>query len=175
MDCGIDVDFRPVVHKNFINESERLELLDHANNMELFVNKIGAPYGTRNFRRIDGTDLANQLIQDLFNRIANKLGLTNPIIDPKLGQIVSVIKPNGFIHEHTDLYMNAKLKDKHNLRFNIMVDRGNDISYNPIIDDKVYEVGKRDAWCFGASIYKHKTETIKGPENRVVYQFGFIV
>ena len=76
---------------------------------------------------------------------------------------------------HKDIYLNPKYKNNHNLRFNIMVDRGDDISYNPIIDGKVYEVGKCDAWCFNASKYKHKTEVIKGPENRVVYQFGFII
>ena len=111
----------------------------------------------------------------MFKRITTTLGIQNATIDPRYGNLVSVLKPGGFIHSHKDFYTLPQYKTNHNLRFNIMVDRGDDISYNPIIDDKVYEVNKCDAWCFGASKYLHKTEIIKGPENRVVYQFGFIV
>jgi len=165
----------PKVYNNFINESERLQLLEHSSNIPLGVNRIEAPYGTRNYKRIDRTEFSTELVENLFHRIANTLQITNPIIDPMLGQIVSVIKPGGFIHVHRDLYGRPEFKDNHNLRFNIMVDRGTDISYNPIIDGKVYEVNKCDAWCFSATKYLHKTDVVSGPENRVVYQFGFIV
>ena len=169
------MDLEPKVYRKFITESERQDLLQHANTIPLFVNDAEAPYGTRNYRRIDGTNLANSLVNDLFKKITATLGIETATIDPKLGQIVSILKPGGFVHLHKDIYLNPKYKNNHNLRFNIMVDRGDDISYNPIIDGKVYEVGKCDAWCFNASKYKHKTEAIKGPENRIVYQFGFIV
>lgn len=165
----------PKVYKNFITEDERQCLLDHAYSIDLYVNAIQAPYGTRNYRRIDGTAFTNTLVEQLFERIVTTIGIQAPVIDPALGQIVSVIKPGGFIHAHKDLYRNPQHKNNHNLRFNIMVDRGDDISYNPIIDGKIHEVGKCDAWCFGASSYLHRTDIIKGPENRVVYQFGFMV
>ena len=165
----------PKVYKNFITESERLQLLEHSSNIPLGVNRIEAPYGTRNYKRIDRTEFSTELVENLFHRIANTLQITNPIIDPMLGQIVSVIKPGGFIHLHRDLYRRPEFKNNHNLRFNIMVDRGTDISYNPIIDGKVYKVNKCDAWCFSATKYPHKTDVVSGPENRVVYQFGFIV
>jgi len=165
----------PRIYKKFITEDERLSLLHHATDMELFINHIKAPYGTRNYRRIDGSPLANDLVNQLFNRIANTIGIEVPVIDPMLGQIVSVIKPGGFIHLHRDLYPKTEHKNNHNLRFNIMVDRGDDISYNPIIDGKVYEVGKCDGWVFNATKLEHKTAIIKGPENRVVYQFGFMI
>ena len=169
------MNLEPTIYKNFITESERQDLLHYANTMTLFVNRMEAPYGTRNFRRIDGSDLANSLVNNMFKRITTTLGIQNATIDPRYGNLVSVLKPGGFIHSHKDFYTLPQYKTTHNLRFNIMVDRGDDISYNPIIEDKTYEVGKGDAWCFGASKYLHKTEIIKGPENRVVYQFGFIV
>ena len=165
----------PRVYKNFITESERLELLRHSSTIPLQFNPIKAPLGTRNFRRIDQNKFSTYLVEQLFERIIDTLNLNNPTIDPMLGQIVSVIKPGGFIHLHRDLYRRPEFKDNHNLRFNIMVDRGTDISYNPIIDGKVYEVNKCDAWCFSATKYPHKTDVVSGPENRVVYQFGFIV
>ena len=53
------MNLEPTIYKNFITESERQDLLHYANTMTLFVNRMEAPYGTRNFRRIDGSDLAN--------------------------------------------------------------------------------------------------------------------
>ena len=178
----------PKVYKNFITEDERIQLLEYSRAIPLFVNsKYSAgsdekwvvnesgPYGSRCFAKLDGTRYSTSLVQLLFRRIIETIELENPVIDPMIGQIISVIKPNGLIHAHRDQYTDPKYKGKHNLRFNIMVDRGEDISYNPIIANTVYEVGKGDAWCFNASKDLHKTDTISGPENRVVYQFGFIV
>lgn len=165
----------PVVYKNFIDEQERMALLEHALSQKLYNNPIAAPLGTRTCKRIDGTDSYTSLVDTIFKRIVDRLQLTNPVVDPLLGQIISVIKPGGFVHLHRDLYKKIDYKNNHNLRFNIMVDRGDDICYNPIIEDVVYEVNKCDAWCFAASKFAHKTIPIVGPEFRVVYQFGFLV
>ena len=165
----------PRVYKNFITESERSELLEHSSTIPLLFNPIRAPLGTRNYRRIDRSKFSSYLVEQLFERITDILNLNNPTIDPMLGQIVSVIKPGGFVHLHRDSYNEPKLQENYNLRFNIMVDRGTDISYNPIIEGKVYEVNKCDAWCFNATLCQHKTEVISGPESRVVYQFGFLI
>ena len=114
---------------------------------------------------------------NLYNKVVNILNLENPDIDPALGIIISVIKPGGYVHSHRDLYSsfpNTKhLTNKRNVRFNVMVDRGEDNCYNPKIEDKFYEVNRCDGWCFAASVYRHRTELVSGPEYRVVYQFGF--
>jgi hypothetical protein len=177
----------PVVYRNFISEAERLELLDHSKNIPLRINSRykpddtahianhSAPYGTRAAAKLDGTIHSTPLIKVLFDRIVNTLQLRNPVIDPMIGQIVSVIKPGGLIHLHRDQYIQPEFKHKHNLRFNIMVERGSGNSYNPIIENKGYIVNRCDAWCFSATKYLHRTQTISGPENRVVYQFGFAV
>ena len=103
--------------------------------------------------------------------------MVDPIIDPALGIIVSIIKPNGFIHAHTDNYIDfpehKHLHHMRNVRFNVMIERGEDNCYNPRINRKFYQVNKCDGWCFAASEYMHGTETLSGPEDRIVYQFGF--
>lgn len=178
----------PRVYKSFITESERLELLQYSKSIPLSVNSRynpdsgdkwtlneSGPYGSRCFAKLDGTQYTTPLLQSLFRRITETIGLQNPVIDPMIGQIISVVKPDGLIHAHRDQYTDPRYKGKHNLRFNIMVDRGENISYNPIIANTMYEVQRGDAWCFSASKYLHRTNTIVGLENRVVYQFGFIV
>lgn len=177
----------PKVYKNFITEDERLELLHYSKSIPLFVNSKykpnhdkwdldqSGPYGSRCFAKLDGTGYSTPLIKLLFQRIVETIKLQNPVIDPMIGQIISVIKPNGLIHPHKDEYRDSVYRNKHNFRFNIMIDRGSDDSYNPIIEDKMLVIDKGDAWYFNASKFMHRTRTISGPENRVVYQFGFAV
>jgi uncharacterized protein YneR len=56
-----------------------------------------------------------------------------------------------------------------------MIERDEDDSYNPIIEDVSYRVNKCDAWCFDASTLEHETVKLIGNKNRIVYQFGFMV
>lgn len=169
-----------VVYKNVITEDERVLLREHALNLLdngiLDVNKATA--GTyRNFKSFFDVESLPEFHQNLYYRIVSLLEFKEPEIDPALGIIISVIKPGGYIHNHQDVYEKfphtKHLTNKRNVRFNVMVDRGEDLSYNPVIDNKTFIVNKCDAWCFVASEITHRTEKIAGPENRIVYQFGF--
>lgn len=170
----------PVIYKNFITEEERLQLKQHALDL-LDSGALGVNTATagnyRNFKSFFNVQDLIPLHQEIYNRIVKILNLENPIIDPFLGIIISVIKPGGYIHQHTDPYIKKFIEFSHmrNVRFNIVVDRGDDESYNPNIGDISYRLNKCDAWCFAASELKHKTEKISGPENRIVYQFGFMM
>lgn len=108
-------------------------------------------------------------------RILSTLDIPDGNIDPRLGILISYIEPGGFIHKHRDIYSSPDWKDKFNYRFNIVVDRGSDPSYNPVIEDISYDIGKGDAWSFNATTDLHYTLPIAGPENRIVYQFGFAI
>ena len=169
----------PVVYKNFINDDVRLHLKDYAYN--LYENKLfqSNPFGPNRFHfMVDKyPNYFTKEIKDLFYSISNFIEIKDPVIDPVLGIIISIIKPGGFIHDHIDRYdiSNPILRNKRNVRFNIMVERDKDVSYDPVIANKNYEVDIKDAWCFSASHMIHKTNKIVGNKDRLVYQFGFCV
>jgi hypothetical protein len=172
----------PVIYRNFITEDERVLLKQHALDL-LYRGELGINIATtgnyRNFKSFYKVDDLVLIHKELYHKIVNFLNLKEPVIDPFLGIIISVIKPGGFIHEHRDQYSKGNGFPRHthmrNVRFNVVIDRGDDESYNPNINGVSYQVNKRDAWCFGASEIPHKTLTISGPENRIVYQFGFMM
>lgn len=168
----------PTLYPEFITTEEQIWMKVYA--LDLLVNgKLNDnPAGpNRNYLNIAGSSFYTEEIHSVYKRIVSHLKLENPMIDPLLGIIISVISPGGFVHEHTDNYERKypELAFKKNVRFNIMVDRGEDISYNPQILNQPFIVNLRDAWCFPASHLPHKTSAINGPQKRIVYQFGFCI
>ncbi len=180
---GYSVDLEPKVYRNYIGESERLHLKQYADT--LF--ESGHFYANHNYpnrwllilRLALRADYISAYytdeIHNLYMRIISTLGLPDGCIDPRLGILISYIKPGGFIHKHRDIYADPNWKNKVNYRFNIVVDRGTDPSYNPVVKDVSYDIGKGDAWSFNATTDLHYTLPIAGPENRIVYQFGFAI
>ena len=169
----------PIVYRNFIDENLHSHLKNYAYSLydkKLFTQNVLGP--NRYYLMVDkNPDYYSTEIKDLFYKIADFIKIDNPVIDPLLGIIISIIKPGGFIHDHIDTYdkRNTNLQNKRNIRFNIMIERGSDISYDPVIENKNYHVKIMDAWCFSASDMRHKTNKIEGEKDRLVYQFGFCV
>lgn len=174
----------PQLFLNFISEEERIFLSNHAKNLldkGILIENDNGP--NRFYRSFYKLNFLHKEVHFLYTRILQTLNLKNPTIDPMLGIIISVIKPSGFIQSHTDAYKDnihsfPQLKnylDKKNFRFNVMVERDDDISYSPHIENNPFPVKEKDAWCFAASELKHHTPPIKGAKYRIVYQFGFAV
>ncbi len=166
----------PVLFESVVSEQERIELKDHAIRLletgSLLENVNGL---NRYYNCFYNEDSISEAHKKLYRKVLSRLELTDPEIDPNLGMIISVIKPGGFIHKHSDPYgpKFKHLSHKRNVRFNVMIERGNDVSYDPHIEDVPFKVKLGDAWCFAASLLKHSTLLIVGPEYRIVYQFGF--
>lgn len=127
------------------------------------------------------------LVDILTNRIVDCLNLKqykHYVIDPLLGFRISILKPGSFIQLHNDKYDNksvipSKFYTYRHIRFNIMVDRDKDISYNPhfIINDSKFSINinSGDAWCFPADAIDHFMPFVTGTKDRIVYQFGFAI
>lgn len=176
------MDLHPKVYKNFISDEQRLSLNNYATTLfeqkRFYPNKNPRRYFLTLKRnpRVDNNGLYyTKEINSLFTRISDTLDLSQPIVDPVIGVIISYMEPGAFIHKHKDLYNSAKYANNDNYRFNIMVNRNYDNSYNPIINDISYDVLNCDAWCFNATQCAHQTLPITGPEPRIVYQFGFLI
>lgn len=171
------------IHRNFITEEERLHLKQYADTLfakgHFYLNHNYPKRWLLILKRAPQTDhngvYYTKEVHSLYLRILSTLGLPDGCIDPRLGILISYIEPGGFIHKHRDIYTNPDWKDKVNYRFNVVVDRGSDLSYNPIVEDVSYDIGKGDAWSFNATTDLHYTLPIAGPENRIVYQFGFAI
>ncbi len=172
----------PKVYNNFITEEERLHLYQYA--ITLFDQ--GKFYPNANPKRyflilkrnpkVDNNGMYyTKEVHALVEKIIKTLPLTNVVVDPVIGFIISYMKPKAFIHKHKDLYHDEKFTDKINYRFNIMVERGSSETYDPIIDGVYYNIAKGDAWSFNATMCAHETLPIVGHEPRIVYQFGFLV
>lgn len=170
-------------YKNFITEDERLHLKEYADNNfkggRFWPNHVYSKRWILVLKRSPQTDhngvYYTKEIHNLYLRIRSTLGIPDGNIDPRLGILISYIEPGGFIHKHRDIYTDPNWKNMVNYRFNIVVDRGSDPSYNPIIEDVSYDMGKGDAWSFNATTDLHYTLPVAGPENRIVYQFGFAI
>jgi hypothetical protein len=104
-----------MINKNYITEEERINILEWANKNKnkLLPNKQG-PY--RFFGRIKTLDY-NQNVLDLIDRIKNKYNLSHCIEEKKIGHILSIIEPGGFVHPHKDK-MNNNIK---HFRYNLCI------------------------------------------------------
>lgn len=170
------------IFERFLSQEDHKELHDYA--MMIYTNGLMSNNIRGPFRKYICLDkdynqrFFSKKVQQLYNTIANIIPINNPEIDPSLGILLSVIEPGGFVHKHNDPYKERyelEQRKKVNLRFNIMVNRGDSDAYNPLIESRLYDVKVRDAWLFNATDFYHSTNVIPGPELRVVYQFGFIV
>lgn len=207
-----------VVYKNFIDSAERDYLYQYA--MQLYkdghlmpdvwyakdIDKLQDAKGTDNTDTIKRYRLCVSNHQyytlelaKIHERIINKLGLEEHWIDPIFGFLVAIVFPGGSVQPHNDSFITShKLGyigkfycDKIHIRFNIMVDRDMDKSYDPHIIESIREVneekkykqavivrhpvGIKDAWCFPAGHMGHMTPKLVGTKPRVTYQFGFAI
>lgn len=172
----------PTIYKNIISEKERNILKNQA--LHMFDQNMMRPNSNNRYAiSFKHQNFLTKKHQEIYQKIVEILQLNDPIIDPFLGIIISLIKPGGAIHPHVDSYENASLYDSNyskyigckNLRFNLMVERDDDDSYCPIIDGRLYQVERCDGWCFIASHLLHSTSVLSGTNPRIVYQFGFLL
>lgn len=134
----------------------------------------------------------------IHERIVQTLQLQQHWIDPLFGFLACVVFPGGGVQPHNDSYIlnyeNGSVgkffMDKIHIRFVVMVDREDDVSYDPhivtnierdpsssrlIISKYATRVDIKSAWCFPAGHMEHMTPFIKGDTPRITYQFGFAI
>ena len=163
-----------LVHKNFLSEEDRIFFLNHVNkNLANFQNNPNGP--NRKYLRLDNTYFFDQKHFEYLIKISEYLGIKEPKVDPMLGILYSNISKGGFIHLHVDSHPPYHENEFVNYRFNLMLNRGDGDSYDPIVRKEKYEVNTGDAWSFPASLYSHETQPVDGEEPRIVLQFGFIL
>lgn len=159
----------------FISDTERSSLVQTA--MEylergvLERNKAGVK---RYRKKVFNTQYSTPLMSALGKRIAHHLGIEDCPVDPYLGWIISVIKPGGYIQAHRDAHQHYQHTGDKHLRCNLLV-QGSHASTHPRIGKLRLDVSEGDLWAFFASDHVHGTDVIEGSENRIVYQFGFVV
>ena len=196
-----------VVHQNFITAEETQQLIECSAKLvdegllcyDRYQYKpspgedIQALLAKRGHIRIDRVDIFSRfaILDTVSNRIKQTLNLDQfkyYLIDHTLGWMIHIMQPSGSIQRHTDSYATALKLNWHvpkiyaslrHIRFNIMVSRDSDQSYNPhfILGNKeLYKyVDVGDAWCFPADTITHFVPNLQGSKQRLIYQFGFAV
>lgn len=194
----------PVVYKEFITQDTINDLYNFA------ITKFEQGWFTpdywfhKNYRndlpddglyrflmQISNYDLVstNSTLTTIYNKVVETMNLNSFnsfTADPLIGQIISINLPNSFTQKHTDSYNRNKHKlapyyiGKRHIRFNIMVERGDHLSYRPFVmieknKHNPLDVNIGDAWCFPADQIVHFSPHIKGDKMRIVYQFGFAI
>ncbi|MFK7730263.1 MAG: hypothetical protein AB8B48_01460 [Pseudomonadales bacterium] len=159
----------------FITDEERAALVETAAEYlargVLERNKAGVK---RYRKKVFNTQYCTPLVSDLAKRIAKHMGIEDCPVDPYLGWIISVIQPGGFIQPHRDAQQHYQQTGDKHLRCNLLV-QGSHPSTRPRIGDLRLRASEGDLWAFFASDHVHGTDVIEGDENRIVYQFGFVV
>ncbi len=159
----------------FIVEEERVELaqtaMEYLERGILERNKSGVK---RHRKKVFNTQYCTPLISALGKRIASHMGIEQCPVDPYLGWIISVIQPGGFIQPHRDAHQHYQLTGDKHLRCNLLV-QGSHPSTKPRIGKLHLRASEGDLWAFFASDHIHGTDVIEGNQNRIVYQFGFVV
>ncbi len=160
---------------NFVTATEREHFEKKAHEYReaglLEANKAG---GNRWAKTVNGTDMFDDVMNKVADRIIDAFDLQGMEIDPYLGYVISFIEPGGFIHPHTDrygLYKDGKIK---HLRCNVMVCKNSEMA-NPIISQRPFRVEERGLWAFFPSDHMHGTKTMANDKPRIVYQFGYAV
>jgi len=167
------IDIRTI--PNFITAAEREHLEAKAYEYKeaglLDSNLAG---GNRWAKKVDGTELFDDVMAKVAARVVEAFGVQAMQIDPYLGYVISFIAPGGFIHPHTDrydLYKDGRMK---HLRCNLMVSKNSDMA-NPVIANRKFNVDERGLWAFFPSEHLHGTRTMANDKPRIVYQFGYAV
>jgi hypothetical protein len=169
-----------MVVRGFVDELERTALLQkalgHMARGELRPNPCGP---ARFFAKVDETPevFVDPMLQSLTERCVRCLRLEGHPTDRALGRVISLIREGGFIHRHTDAYIDGvpgHRPGEHHLRCNIVV-RLADPSGRPVIEDSALEVVEGDLWVFYASKCMHQTMPLRGSEPRIVFGFGWSV
>lgn len=159
----------------FITDKERSDLvataMDYLERGVLERNKAGVK---RYRKKVFNTQYCTPLISALGKRIAEQMGIEDCPVDPYLGWIISVIQPGGFVQPHRDAHQHYQNTGDKHLRCNLLV-QGSHSSANPRIGKLRLPLREGDLWAFFASDHVHGTDVIEGSENRIVYQFGFVV
>ena len=169
-----------MVVKNFVNSEERLALfrkaIIHMQRGELFPNPSG-PH--RYFAKADDQPdiYVDSLLESMTRRCERCLRMNGVRTDCVLGRTISLILPGGFIHRHTDKYMEGAPGHRpglEHMRCNIVV-RLTEPSGRPIVEGVPLPVAECDLWAFYASKCPHETAPITGTEPRIVFGFGWSV
>jgi len=161
--------------KNFVSRQER----DHLEAKAYEYRDAGIleanPRGeSRWFKKINGTDLCDEIMQKVGDRVIEAFELKGYQIDPYLGWIVSFIEPGGFINRHRDYYEFYQDKKHRHLRCNVMVSKNSEMA-NPNIGNMTVPIEERGLWAFFASEQQHGTRTMANDKLRIVFQYGFAV
>lgn len=194
-----------VIHQNFLTSEEVQELYSYA--MEKYNNKQAKAeaWFTEKYKsqlKVEGhtrylylfkkndTFEANKTVFNAFQKIRQTMELdkfTSYHLDEMIGCCIHYTLPGGFIQPHTDDYKSKRATRKglytetaRHVRFNLMVERDEDITYNPHFTHEDYKakpkiVNVGDAWCFPPDRITHLLPTLKGNKPRIVYQFGFAI
>lgn len=170
-----------MVVRGFVSEAERAQLLRkamlHMERRELHPNPCGPG---RYFAKAndDPARYVDSLLERLTRRCERCLRLHGVVqADCILGRTISLLLPGGFIHRHTDKYIEGQPGHRagfEHLRCNIVVRMPNE-SGRPVIDGAALPVEEGDLWAFFASKCPHQTHPLQGADPRIVYGFGWSV
>ena len=155
-----------MIYKEFISKEEQQELILWAYNCKpnLSANPIG-PH--RFFARLESIQ-KNKITDDIKKRIINKFSLYSFENEESIGDILSVVENEGFIHEHTDPISDTIVHHRYNVLVQMSEDGGRNVYNNQVLD-----VEERCLLAYRPDIYAHSCEKVIGKNDRINLSFGF--
>lgn len=154
--------------RDFISESERLELLNwvFANQDNLTPNPAG-PH--RNFCKIHKS-VNNDIAVKIENRIKDRFNLNNDNVKRQfLGSFMSVISPKGFVHFHTDA---IEVGEHH--RFNLVIQKP-ESGGTPVYNGEELGWNDGDLLCYRPDRNLHGSKVVEGKLDRIVMSCGWLI
>jgi hypothetical protein len=152
--------------RGFINEAERMVLLDWARRMRPHLTANGAD---RAYLKTQLLPERPALYRQICERIERRLALSGFEQEPMFGWYLSIIDRGGAVHSHLDPVDSRR----RHLRCNLFVQLPDQGGY-PIIQGKTYPVANGDLLAFFPSERRHRSEGVQGTLSRIICSFGYL-
>lgn len=153
---------------NVITETERLKMLFWIfSNQKNFKQNPAGPY--RKYLSFSENKNIPKIFFDVRNRIIENEKIKNYITEPKLGNMITWVSKNGFIHKHTDSSIHLYDHVRYNLCLCSPFSGGRTIYNKEVVQIKEGNYVK----CH--TKYDHETEIVTSFKPRICVSYGFLI
>lgn len=151
-----------------ITEVEKLKMLFWIfANRDKFVKNPAGPY--RKYLSFSDHEDIPKIFFDVRNRIIEKEKIKNYYTEQKLGNMITWVAKNGFIHKHTD----SSIKGYSHIRYNLCL-LSPLSGAKTIYDNQVVKI-KECCYVKCDTKFDHETEIVTSFKPRICISYGFSV
>ena len=172
---------------DFLNQTERLEILDFINNLEIDLDEIQNLHINEVASKLNGTAYMFDLSQTKVSKYLSNFQSSNQVIDKsilpkifyqmmdKISSTIDIPLENSFL-QIIKMKKGGKIRKHYDTAYPSFINYKCNISllsedYTFFTSQQNINIKQNDLYCFEASLYKHWTDEFE--QDRILLSYGF--